>query len=288
MALEVIRTIQEMQQVADAMRRAGRTISLVPTMGYLHDGHASLIRRAVMASDTVITSVFVNQLQFAPNEDFSRYPRDYERDYELIRKAGGNFLFFPDPADMYPEGFGTSVFVGKITRKFEGEYRPGHFEGVATVVAKLLLATKPHRAYFGQKDYQQTLVVRRLVRDLNMDIMIETVPTIRERDGLAMSSRNVYLSDEQRIQSTILYQALSAGLEQLQQGNYNRQQINDAMHQVLQGMPQFQVQYCVAAQAETLEEPDIFTPDQSIVLLAAGYLGTTRLIDNMIWLPQAE
>jgi pantoate--beta-alanine ligase len=287
MSLTIITTVQEMQELSDALRLKGKRIACVPTMGYLHDGHASLIREAAKMHDIVITTIFVNPMQFGPNEDFERYPRDPERDKAIIEESGGSILFYPNVDEMYPPNYQTTISVSNISKVFEGAFRPGHFEGVATVVAKLFGATKPHSAYFGQKDYQQTLIVKQMVRDLNMGIDIIIVPTLRESSGLAMSSRNVYLSELEKEQALVLHKALLIGHSNITAGVRSRKDIEDSMHAVLETCPEFSVQYASIAEAETLETPDIFMADKNLVLLIAGYLGETRLIDNMLYLPRS-
>ena len=283
MSLTIIHTIADMQSASNALRREGKTIACVPTMGYLHEGHASLIREAAKHHDIIITTIFVNPMQFGPQEDFERYPRNPERDIEIIASSGGNYVFMPSVDEMYPSDFQTTISIGNISKPFEGIYRPGHFEGVATVVAKLFGATKPDAAFFGQKDYQQTLVIKQLVKDLNMGIDIRVHPTLRESSGLAMSSRNVYLSSEEKKSALVLQSALKIGLSSIEQGNRNRVDIEKAMMGELSTIPEFQVQYCNAAMGETLELPDEFDKSEEIVLLIAGFLGKTRLIDNMLY-----
>jgi len=272
-----------MQYISNALRKEGKSIACVPTMGYLHEGHASLIREAVKHHDIVITTIFVNPLQFGPKEDFERYPRDPERDIAIISAAGGKYVFIPSIDEMYPPEFQTTISIGNISKSFEGLYRPGHFEGVATVVAKLFAATKPDAAYFGQKDYQQTLVIKQMVKDLNMGIDVQVIPTLRESTGLAMSSRNVYLSPEEKKSALVLQSALQTGLSLIRDGNRRRISIEESMKAILAGCPEFEIQYCNAALGDTLEMPDEFSETDQIVLLIAGLLGKTRLIDNMTW-----
>ncbi|MEN3026767.1 MAG: pantoate--beta-alanine ligase [Chlorobiota bacterium] len=287
--MELIVTVRHMQQYADQQRCAGRRIAVVPTMGYFHEGHLSLMRRARQLADVVVTTLFVNPTQFGPGEDYERYPRDLERDRRLAEEIGCDVLFVPSVEEMYPGGYTTVVSVRGISDKFEGRFRPGHFEGVATIVLKLFLATKPHVAIFGQKDWQQTLVVRQLVRDLNVDIEIVVAPTVREPDGLAMSSRNVYLSAEERQKATVLYRALQRGRELVLREERRRQAIVETMERELLAVPELQVDYAAAAEAYTLEEPDTFSPGQELVLLVAARLGTTRLIDNeLVQVPLLE
>ncbi|MBM4173176.1 MAG: pantoate--beta-alanine ligase [Ignavibacteria bacterium] len=283
MSLNVIQSISDMQSISNALRKEGKSIACVPTMGYLHEGHASLIREAVKHHDIVITTIFVNPLQFGPKEDFERYPRDPERDIAIISAAGGKYVFIPSIDEMYPPEFQTTISIGNISKSFEGLYRPGHFEGVATVVAKLFAATKPDAAYFGQKDYQQTLVIKQMVKDLNMGIDIQVIPTLRESTGLAMSSRNVYLSPEEKKSALVLQSALQTGLSLIRDGNRRRISIEESMKAILAGCPEFEIQYCNAALGDTLEMPDEFSETDQIVLLIAGLLGKTRLIDNMTW-----
>lgn len=283
MSLNVIQSISDMQSISNALRKEGKSIACVPTMGYLHEGHASLIREAVKHHEIVITTIFVNPLQFGPKEDFERYPRDPERDIAIISAAGGKYVFIPSIDEMYPPEFQTTISIGNISKSFEGLYRPGHFEGVATVVAKLFAATKPDAAYFGQKDYQQTLVIKQMVKDLNMGIDIQVIPTLRESTGLAMSSRNVYLSPEEKKSALVLQSALQTGLSLIRDGNRRRISIEESMKAILAGCPEFEIQYCNAALGDTLEMPDEFSETDQIVLLIAGFLGKTRLIDNMTW-----
>jgi pantoate--beta-alanine ligase len=277
-----INSISQMQQWSRQQRQEGKVIGVVPTMGYLHQGHLSLIQRATEECDRVVTTIFVNPLQFGQNEDFERYPRDLERDTTLALEAGASLIFAPTTAEMYPDGFATIIDVGPIAERFEGAFRPGHFRGVATVVAKLFHITSPHRAYFGQKDYQQTLVISRMVTDLNMDVELRVLPTVREPDGLAMSSRNVYLSPSERQQATVLYRALQAGAEAIAAGERVRHRINERMRRVLEEVPTADIDYAAAATADRLEEPDEFTPGSTVVLLLAVRIGSTRLIDNML------
>lgn len=283
MSLNVIHSISDMQSISNALRKEGKSIACVPTMGYLHEGHASLIREAAKQYDIVVTTIFVNPLQFGPKEDFERYPRDPERDIAIISAAGGKYVFIPSIDEMYPPEYQTTITIGNISKSFEGLYRPGHFEGVATVVAKLFAATKPDAAYFGQKDYQQTLVIKQMVKDLNMGIDIQVIPTLRESSGLAMSSRNVYLSPEEKKSALVLQSALLTGLSLIREGIRSRISIEEQMKVILATCPEFEIQYCNAALGDTLEMPDEFSKNDEIVLLIAGFLGKTRLIDNMTW-----
>ncbi|MCX7737687.1 MAG: pantoate--beta-alanine ligase [Candidatus Kapabacteria bacterium] len=280
--MEIIKTVREMQEISIEQKQKGKNIGFVPTMGYLHEGHLSLIRKAKEMSDIVITSIYVNPTQFAPNEDFSRYPRDFERDKELAEKAGSDFIFYPSDNEMYPNGFDTMVLVDTVTKKFEGEKRPTHFNGVATVVTKLFNAVMPNIAFFGQKDYQQTLVIKKLVEDLLFPISIYIVPTLRQSDGLAMSSRNVYLSTYERTRADIIYRTLITAKEAILKGEKRRKIINAIMLNSLRSEPLVKIDYASAADANDLSEPEEFNSGQLVVLLIAVYIGKTRLIDNML------
>ena len=255
------------------------TVGLVPTMGYLHEGHLSLIRRARDECDHVVVSIFVNPTQFGPKEDLSKYPRDLDRDLSLIEPYT-DLVWMPSAGIMYPPGYQTWVEVEAITRLLEGAHRPGHFRGVTTVVAKLFNAVQPHRAYFGQKDAQQVAVIRRMVQDLNFPIEIVVCPTSREPDGLAMSSRNVYLDPGQRKAATVLFRSLSAAKEQYTQGERNAETLRSAMKQVLAGEPLAETQYVSCADYDTLEELETVTG--KTLLSMAVFIGKTRLIDNVV------
>ncbi len=285
MAVQEINSIREMQVTADALRAAGKRIGVVPTMGYLHEGHGSLIEAARRENDVVIVTIFVNPLQFAAHEDLSTYPRNFTRDVEIIGAMGGAIVFAPTAEEMYPAGFETNISIGGSTQKFEGAFRPTHFDGVATVVAKLFMATKPHRAYFGQKDYQQVAVIRQLIRDLNIDIELSVENTVREEDGLAKSSRNVYLSKDDRAQAVILSKALLEAMRAAREGERSRNTFGKIMKNILETVPGIRVDYAAAALADTLDEPDIFASGDEIVFLIAARLGSTRLIDNMVFRP---
>jgi pantoate--beta-alanine ligase len=278
----IVEKISEMQAISASLKKDGKKIATVPTMGYFHKGHLDLIRKAKSIADVVITTLFVNPLQFAPNEDFEKYPRDLERDSKLAEEAGTDFLFFPSVSEMYPQHFGTVIAITGITTKFEGVSRPSHFNGVATVVAKLLNATQPDFAVFGQKDFQQTLVIKQLINDLNMNIQMIIAPTTREIDGLAMSSRNVYLSEQERKDATIIYKSLEDTVAVVRKGEKKRKIINETMNKKLNTITYLRIDYACAADAEFLLEPDEFLSGQQIVLLIAVFLGKTRLIDNVL------
>lgn len=287
--MEIIKTIKDMQMLSRRLHEKGVVIGCVPTMGYLHEGHLNLVRKAKELSDFVVVTLFVNPKQFGPNEDFERYPRDFDRDCKLAEDAGCNVIFAPEIIEMYPIGFSTSISIHNVTEKFEGERRPGHFDGVALVVAKLFNAICPDIAVFGQKDYQQTLVIKQLVRDLNFNIKIVIAPTVRESDGLAMSSRNTYLTPELRAKANVLFNALEDAIKAIQEGCRERKVINAILHKRLRSIPEIKIDYACAALAENLDEPDVFLAGDHVVLLIACYLGTTRLIDNaLVTIPKIE
>jgi pantoate--beta-alanine ligase len=249
-------------------------------MGYLHEGHLSLIRRARDECDHVVVSIFVNPTQFGPNEDLSKYPRDLDRDLSLIEPLGTNLVWMPTAEIMYPQGYQTWVEVEEVTRPLEGAQRPGHFKGVTTVVAKLFNGVQPQKAYFGQKDAQQAAVIRQMTRDLNFPIEIVVCPIVREPDGLAMSSRNVYLDPEQRKAATVLYRSLSAAKELYEAGERNAETIRGKMKEVLKGEPLANVQYVSCADYDTLEELEVIKG--KALLSMAVFIGKTRLIDNFV------
>lgn len=259
-------------------RARGLSVGFVPTMGALHDGHAALVRRAARECDRVIVSVFVNPLQFGPNEDFGRYPRALPADRRLVAAAGAAAVYAPSPAEMYPKGFRTHVEVEGLSDLYCGAYRPGHFRGVATVVLKLFNQVRPDRAYFGEKDFQQVVVLERMTRDLDVPVKIVRVPTVREADGLARSSRNAYLSSEERAAAPALRAALQAGVRAARARGAAPARVAAAVRRALSRTP-LRLQYAAVADGLTLEPArDLSGPRR---LLAAAYLGRTRLIDNV-------
>ncbi len=255
-------------------------VGLVPTMGYLHEGHLSLVRRARQECDHVAVSIFVNPAQFGPQEDLSRYPRDLDRDLSLLEPLGVDLIWMPTAESMYPPGYQTWVEVEEVTRPLEGAMRPGHFRGVTTVVAKLFNAVQPHRAYFGQKDAQQAAVIRQMTRDLNFPLEVVVCPIVREPDGLAMSSRNVYLDPQQRQAATVLYRSLCAAKEAYDNDERDAEKLRERMKEVLAEEPLAQVQYVSCADYDTLEE--LKTVTGKALLSMAVFMGKTRLIDNLV------
>ena len=275
-----MRTAISLTELGAARRSFPGKVGLVPTMGYLHEGHLSLIRRAREDCEHVAVSIFVNPTQFGPKEDLSKYPRDLERDLGLIEPLGVDLVWMPTAEIMYPKGYQTWVEVETVTRPLEGAMRPGHFRGVTTVVAKLFNAVQPQSAYFGQKDAQQAAVIRQMTRDLNFPIEIVVCPIVREPDGLAMSSRNVYLEPEQRKAATVLYRALNAARNLYQNGERDAEQLRQMMREVIASEPLAQLQYVSCADYDTLEELETVTG--KTLLSMAVFLGKTRLIDNFV------
>lgn len=255
-------------------------VGLVPTMGYLHEGHISLVRRARQECASVVATIFVNPTQFGPSEDLTSYPRDLPRDLAMLQAAETDLVWTPTAEEMYPPGFQTWVIVEEVTRPLEGARRPGHFRGVATVVAKLFTAVQPQRAYFGQKDAQQVVVIRQMTRDLNFPIEIVVCPTVREADGLAMSSRNTYLDAQQRQAATVLYRALCAARDAYAAGERRGDRLCESMRCVLESEPLARVDYVSCADPDTLAELETVT-DRALLSMAV-YIGRTRLIDNIL------
>jgi pantoate--beta-alanine ligase len=274
--MEVIETISDMRRKRQALDEA---VGFVPTMGYLHEGHLSLVKRARNENDAVVVSIFVNPTQFGPSEDFKSYPRDTERDLAMLEPYT-DIVFMPEAGEMYPSDFDTWVEVGSITNKLEGASRPTHFKGVTTVVAKLFNIVRPTRAYFAQKDSQQLLVVKKMVTDINMELEIVTCPTIRESDGLAMSSRNTYLNPEQRQASTVLYKSLEMAKKLWYHSERDANKIRSQLTELIQREPLADIDYISVADTETLEELDI-VKTSALVSMAVRF-GKTRLIDNVI------
>ncbi len=278
--MKIVHTIAEIREFVRQARLAGCTVGLVPTMGYLHEGHLELMRRARERCGVVVASVFVNPAQFGPNEDLARYPRDLERDARLAEEVGVDVVFNPPVEEMYPPGYCTYVDVERITENMCGASRPGHFRGVATVVTKLFNIVRPDAAFFGQKDAQQALVIRRMAADLNMDLEIVTVPTVREPDGLAMSSRNVYLDPEQRRAALVLAGSLDRAVEAVRAGERDVLQIRRLVEELIRAEPLARIDYVEIYSYPGLE-PVERLQGQALLALAVKF-GQTRLIDNVI------
>ncbi len=276
--MQTVTTLSDLRRVR---RELASPLGFVPTMGYLHEGHLSLVRAARRECASVVVSIFVNPTQFGPQEDLDRYPRDLPRDLSLLQAEGVDLVWTPTPQIMYPEGYQTWVTVEKIAVPLEGAMRPGHFRGVTTVVAKLFNAVQPDRAYFGQKDAQQALVIRRLVADLNFPVQVVVCPTVRESDGLAMSSRNVYLNPQERQAATVLYRALMAAQTAYHNGERNAGQLRQVMQTVLAAEPLARPQYVSCARLDDLQEWQGEVSGAALLSLAV-FIGKTRLIDNLV------
>ena len=277
--MQVVRRIREMQKISDKLRKEGKRIGLVPTMGYLHEGHVSLVRRAKERSDSVVASIFVNPTQFGPGEDFERYPRDEEGDKAKLDKAGVEFLFIPEAKEMYPPRYQTYIEATQVSKGLCGDFRPGHFRGVATVVAKLFNIVKPHVAVFGEKDYQQLLVIKRMVEDLNFDIEIIPGTLIREEDGIAMSSRNTYLPPADRKRATVLHRSLKKGKNLFESGERKASALVHAVKKNIESVDGVSIQYVEIRDAETLERVEQVSGPA--VIAVAAMVGPVRLIDNI-------
>ena len=275
--MRVIREIAEMRQLRSSL---ASPVGLVPTMGYLHEGHLSLVEAARKENRSVVATIFVNPTQFGPQEDFQRYPRDEERDLNLLKAAGTDAVFIPTTSEMYPPDFDSWVDIGSVTARLEGAVRPGHFRGVTTVCAKLFNITQPNVAYFGEKDAQQVAVIKKMIGELNMNLAISVRPTVREPDGLALSSRNVYLSPEDRRAAPVLYRALSLARQQWASGEADGARLRRMMTEVIEQESRAQIDYISIADAVTLQELNIVKPP-ALVSLAVRF-GGTRLIDNIM------
>ena len=275
--MQIAKTIADMKALRT---KSLGSVGFVPTMGYLHQGHLALVKQSRAENSVVIASIFVNPTQFGPTEDFRSYPRDTERDLAMLRKERTDIVFMPLAEEMYPERFNSWVEVEKVTDRLEGSYRPGHFKGVATVVAKLFNIVEPARAYFGQKDAQQVLVIKKMVADLNMNLEVVVAPTVRESDGLAMSSRNVYLNLQERQAATILFKALTLAQNLWKKGERNAETVRQQMTSLISGEPLAKIEYVSIADAQTLEE--LLKIDRPALASLAVRLGKTRLIDNML------
>lgn len=279
--MEIVRRVSDMQSEAKRLRSEGKRVGFVPTMGYLHEGHASLMRIATQQCDILVTSIFVNPTQFGPGEDFGRYPRDLSRDEKLAKEAGTHILFHPEVRDMYPEGFQTYISTEHVASILEGNFRPQHFRGVATIVAKLFNIVMPNVAVFGQKDAQQVFVIRKMVQDLNIDIRIVVAPIVREADGLAMSSRNTYLMEKQRADALSLFRSLKLAEEMVMNGERAAGPVRRAMEGTLKKAGAPEIDYIAFLRPDTFVETENIHPPEVLVALAVRF-GSTRLIDNIV------
>ena len=282
--MRVVRSIADLRALLRPLKAEGKRIGFVPTMGFLHEGHGALIRQSAARCDATVVSIFINPTQFGPSEDLANYPRDLERDQNLCLEAGTSVLFMPDVNEIYPTGFQTHVEPGRLAETHCGRFRPGHFRGVATVVAKLFNIVQPDLAFFGQKDLQQTVVVRRMARDLNMPVDLVVVPTIREADGLALSSRNIYLNEDARGRALQLSEALLAAKAAFDGGEREADKLLKLAYSALAGVDS--VQYLELVDVQNLE-PIQGPVDKAAALCVAAYVGSTRLIDNVLLSPSA-
>ncbi len=278
--MKIVATVDEVREQVKQWRKEGLSVGLVPTMGYLHEGHKSLIDKAVEQNDKVVVSVFVNPIQFGPTEDLATYPRDIERDSALCEEAGAALIFHPEPENMYFDNFCTFIDMDNLTKGLCGKTRPTHFRGVCTVVGKLFNIVQPDRAYFGQKDAQQLAVIRRMVRDLNFNLEIVGCPIIREEDGLAKSSRNTYLSPEERKAAVILHKGLTKGEELMRAGEKSAASVIKAITEIIESEPLAKIDYVEAVDFDNIEPID--TIEGTVLVAVAVYIGKTRLIDNVI------
>ena len=278
--MQIIQTVREMQRWSEDRRLERKTVAFVPTMGFLHEGHLSLVREAKNRGDVVVVSIFVNPMQFNPTSDFEKYPRNEAQDEDALKAFGTDVLVMPPPSEIYPDGYQTAVEVEKVSQPLCGAFRPGHFRGVTTVVAKLFNMVKPHCALFGEKDFQQCVVIKRMVRDLNFDIDIVTLPTVREDDGLAMSSRNARLSSAERETSLCVSRALETAQELVSGGQSSSAMILQAVQQILTQNTEVRVEYASLCHPETLEEVEQISGPT--LLAIAVWVGEVRLIDNCV------
>ena len=278
--IKIVNTVEQVREEVRSWRKEGLSVGLVPTMGFLHEGHKSLIDKAVEENDKVVVSVFVNPTQFGPNEDFESYPRDMEKDAALCEGAGAALIFHPEPSDMYLDGYSTFVDMDTLTKGLCGKTRPTHFRGVCTVVSKLFNIVCPDKAYFGQKDAQQLAVIKHMVRDLNLGLEIVGCPNIREDDGLAKSSRNTYLNSDERKAATVLNKALAAGKEAVLAGEKDASKVKGIITDIIEKEPLAKIDYVEIVDWNNLEETD--STEGDILTAIAVYIGMTRLIDNFI------
>jgi len=278
--LIVLESIKDMKELSGKYLKEGKTIGFVPTMGFLHEGHLSLVKRARKENDIVVVSIFVNPIQFGPNEDYESYPRDLDRDLKLLKGLNVDVVFHPSVEEMYPRDFSTYVEETKLSKYLCGKSRPGHFKGVCTVVLKLFNIVRPTKAYFGQKDAQQFRVIRRMIRDLNIDVELVECPIVREPDGLAMSSRNIYLSENERSQALALYKSLKLAEDIIKKGEKNVKVIKNAMKEVLSKYDKVKIDYVEVVNEETLEPVEYI--EGKVIVAVACWVGKARLIDNII------
>jgi pantoate--beta-alanine ligase len=284
--MKVIKKIKPIQEIADYCRRTGKTIGFVPTMGYLHEGHVALMLAAKDECDIVVTSIYVNPAQFGPDDDFDKYPRDFLKDYYVCKQCGVDYIFAPSTDEMYPKNYKTYISVNDLSDRLEGRHRPGHFTGVATIVLKLFNLVKPHRAYFGQKDAQQVVIIKKMLTDLNINVDLRICDTIREENGLAKSSRNSYLSDSQKTEAAVLYEVLTEGKRIISEGDFKtaKEIINNLKSLIEAKSPDSSIQYiAVTDNTELKKIRNLKEYEGEVLLSLAVYFGKTRLIDNILF-----
>ncbi|MEQ8197771.1 MAG: pantoate--beta-alanine ligase [Clostridiaceae bacterium] len=284
--MDIINNIAEIRKIVKKHKKEGKTVGFVPTMGFLHEGHASLIEKARKENDIVVVSIFVNPIQFGANEDLDKYPRDMERDKKLVSDVGGDYIFAPEVKEMYPEKLYTYVDVEKLSEGLCGAKREGHFRGVATVVTKLFNIVSPDRAYFGQKDAQQVAVIRKMVKDLNVDVEVVSCPIIREEDGLAKSSRNTYLNSDERAAALVLSKSLEYAKKLIGEGELSTASIIESMKEFINKEPLAKVDYIEIVDRDNLNEVE--TIERPVLIAIAVYIGKTRLIDNCVYTSKEE
>lgn len=284
--LKVIKEIPALQKISDYYRKTGKTIGLVPTMGFLHEGHTALISKARRECDIVIISIYVNPTQFLPGEDFNKYPRNFLRDFEICKEFGADYILSPENGEMYKENFITYISPKGLSEKLEGIFRPGHFDGVATIVLKLFNITKPHFTYFGQKDAQQAIIIKRLIKDLNLDINMKICETVRENNGLAKSSRNMYLSESEKEEASILYKTLLEGKRLIiEKKSEEGKEVTEKMRiMISENSPNAQIQYIAVTDTTNLNDIENFSIHKGEILISlAVFYRKTRLIDNILF-----
>ena len=277
--MKIVKSIKEMQKISTDLKKKVKIIGFVPTMGYLHEGHLSLIRLAKKKSDVVAVSIFVNPLQFGPKEDFKRYPRDLKRDTRLARKAGCDILFVPGQKQIYPDRFSAHVNVEKLSDTLEGKFRSGHFKGVATIVAKLFNIAQPDLAFFGQKDAQQVVIIQKMAQDLNFNLKIIVAPTVRDDSGLALSSRNTYLAEDEKKTAKVLFESLQKAQNVIEQGETNSFKVIHEMEKMILSRPKTIIDYIAITDSQTLEPLEKLSVE--VLITMAVFVGSTRLIDNL-------
>ncbi|MFA5770873.1 MAG: pantoate--beta-alanine ligase [Patescibacteria group bacterium] len=278
--MDTISSLDQIQKITLALRKNGKTIGFIPTMGALHEGHLKLVKESKKTNDVTIVSIFVNPAQFSPTEDLAKYPRPFEQDKKLLEQEKVDYLFYPDAKRMYPSGFQTYVTPNNLSKIIEGKSRPGHFTGVATVVLKLFNLINPTNTYFGQKDFQQCAVIKQMINDLNLPIVFNIVPTVRDEDGLALSSRNIFLSTQERVQALNLYQSLLLAKKLIKKGNKNTEFIKNKMKEYLQNNNLIRLDYIEICDADDLSPLKVVS--KKTVILITAYVGKTRLVDNII------